>query len=377
MAQGNFKKTFNDEIAYFESIARQSFVGADSNKYKNVGAIWVLSGSGSYLKKLISSPSDLAFKKYTWYSGTDRKRLNHAKKWLEGYEKAFGRLPYLIYNGTEEQNDDLKKAVQNGDFKFPLGKLFIPKQPIKNTLDQVKYFELPKQIDPQKQSLAILSHSTHLPRILRFMNKYASVFQGIEIVLIPLDAENAKDQTEMMLLEFKNIQNYLKQKKIDLQPYPFKKEVVITEIKESDLLKIYELSNQPSVRAVSFNQSKIKLADHKKWFVKKINDPNVLMLKATIGDELAGQLRLDIEGDRALIGISVSEQFRGQGIAGKLINEVLERAIERKIKLIEAFIKPDNAASINLFEKYGFKYTHQTDQFGERANKYILKLNGN
>jgi RimJ/RimL family protein N-acetyltransferase len=153
-----------------------------------------------------------------------------------------------------------------------------------------------------------------------------------------------------------------------------KEEVTISLIDSGDMLDVFNLSNQASVRANSFNQDKIELEGHKKWFAKKLKDENSIMLKASINGIMAGQVRIDIEESNGLIGVSVSDNFRGRGIGSRLIEAAIGRAKDRDIKIIEACIKPENQASIKLFEKNGFIYDSKTEFSGCKASKYIFMI---
>lgn len=156
---------------------------------------------------------------------------------------------------------------------------------------------------------------------------------------------------------------------------PMEHNVEISPVTQDDLLSIFNLSNLDSVRAASFNTGKIDLSGHQKWFAEKMADPNTVMVKAVLGEDFAGQARLSMEGAIAVIGVSVDEKFRGRGIASKLLQAAIEEAGRRGIEVIEAFIKPENLASIKLFEKAGFVLDQKTEVSGNDALKYVYKIN--
>lgn len=56
----------------------------------------------------------------------------------------------------------------------------------------------------------------------------------------------------------------------------------------------------------------------------------------------------------AKISVYVAPEARGKGLGGWLVNFMLERAPELGVKNIVALIFSSNAASLNLFEKFGF-----------------------
>jgi RimJ/RimL family protein N-acetyltransferase len=151
-------------------------------------------------------------------------------------------------------------------------------------------------------------------------------------------------------------------------------DVAIEPIGKSDLIDVFNLSNQDSVRAASFNSDKIELEEHKKWFADKLKDKNTIMLKAVLEGGFAGQVRLDLKDDKALIGVSVNENYRGKGIASKLLQAAIVEAKKRDVKIIEALIKIENEASASLFEKNGFVYDSETEVLRHKANRYLYKL---
>jgi UDP-2,4-diacetamido-2,4,6-trideoxy-beta-L-altropyranose hydrolase len=146
---------------------------------------------------------------------------------------------------------------------------------------------------------------------------------------------------------------------------------IVLPMSDEDLIPVFDLANEPSVRTASFNQNEIELEGHRKWFKNKLQDNNAVMLKSVTAEKLTGQVRLDIEGDKAVIGISVSEKFRGRGIGSELLQAAIKEAQKRGIKEIEAFIKPDNSSSIALFEKNGWVFSNETEVSGVKAKKYI------
>lgn len=150
--------------------------------------------------------------------------------------------------------------------------------------------------------------------------------------------------------------------------------IKVTNITKDDVLEVLYLSNQKSVRSNSFNSQEIKLESHKKWFRSKLQDKDVVMLKALIDGAFAGQVRLEIEKGVATIGISVSENYRRKGVGSVLIASAFAEAKKRKVKKIEAFIKPSNQGSINLFEKNGFVFKGVSKVSGSDALKYENSL---
>lgn len=137
----------------------------------------------------------------------------------------------------------------------------------------------------------------------------------------------------------------------------FEKNMLIRKVTLNDIKKIYELSNDDTVRQNSCNQEKIEFSKHKKWFYQKLNDENCLFLIAEINQKMVGQIRFDIRKD-AIISISIHKDFRNIGI-GKFIMVKALQLIKKNFPSIHkviAFVKNENIISKKYFEKCNFKF---------------------
>lgn len=122
---------------------------------------------------------------------------------------------------------------------------------------------------------------------------------------------------------------------------------------EQDLL---ELSNEPSVRAMSFSSRPIQPDEHHAWLSRTLDDGAILLLVARDGQRLVGQVRFDAEDDRATISISLAPAYRGLGLAGVMLDRAIDvlRVLHPEVAFLTAHVKPDNLASQRLFERAGF-----------------------
>lgn len=123
-----------------------------------------------------------------------------------------------------------------------------------------------------------------------------------------------------------------------------------------DMEDIFNLSNDELVRKNSFNQNKILWENHQNWFNNKIKDNNCIFYVIKDQDNnLISQVRFDKQGDEADISISLSPNFRGKGLASKILKITSEKVInEYSIKKINAYVKIENAVSKIVFEKAGY-----------------------
>jgi len=135
-------------------------------------------------------------------------------------------------------------------------------------------------------------------------------------------------------------------------------DLIIKEATLDDMMDVYYLSNDPLVRQNSFNTEKIKLEDHKKWYFDKINNKEVFfyVIRDKVTTELISYIRFEKEkNDEYIASLAILEKFRGKGLGYKLLKLVSSEVINKKeVNKINAFIKPENIASIKTFKKAGY-----------------------
>lgn len=127
---------------------------------------------------------------------------------------------------------------------------------------------------------------------------------------------------------------------------------------EEDVDLIYEMANEPENRRNSFNYNLIKYDDHCRWFEKSLNDKNRSMYILKKNNLTIGQIRVDLENNRAMISYSIKKEFRGNGYANKILYLIQVEIKKRKeITILEGLVKKNNIASrkaflINNFQEY-------------------------
>ena len=130
---------------------------------------------------------------------------------------------------------------------------------------------------------------------------------------------------------------------------------------EKDCRLVFNLSNDPEVRANSFSTVKIEYVSHVQWYENAMSDHNLLFFLVFEGDDFVGQIRFKREFELAtecVLSRSIVEQFRGKGIAIaflKLGVTELKKSWSG-IKSIAAEVKAENIASNKLFVSAGFKH---------------------
>lgn len=105
------------------------------------------------------------------------------------------------------------------------------------------------------------------------------------------------------------------------------------------------------------------LEEETKWlksFIEKINKSELVFLMAFIGDNLIAtshiELKDKIKSHIGGFGITVSKDYRGDGIGKKLMELVISESIEKikGLKIIELEVFGDNPIAQNLYKKMGF-----------------------
>jgi len=153
----------------------------------------------------------------------------------------------------------------------------------------------------------------------------------------------------------------------------------IRELRESDCEQLWEWANDPDVRAVSFSLEPISWEKHVEWFQLKLNEPNCVFQIATTGREIpAGQIRYDLDGDHAVVSISLDREFRGKGYGSLLIwHSAQELFHTMPVTTIHAYVKQGNEASVRAFQKAGYRKLGQTTIRDQEAVHLVLSRSGN
>ena len=123
---------------------------------------------------------------------------------------------------------------------------------------------------------------------------------------------------------------------------------------DEDLYLIW--ANDDEVRSNAFNTQKIKSEDHHRWFGKKLQDGDALMLVFSDQNNIpVGQVRID-KGDYWQVDVSIDKNHRGKGFGVQMLKLSLIEFSKKIGKNIAVYslIKKQNIASVRIFEKAGF-----------------------
>lgn len=123
-----------------------------------------------------------------------------------------------------------------------------------------------------------------------------------------------------------------------------------------DARVLFEWTNDPDVRNNSINTALVGWDDHQVWLRRKLADRNCLLLVALLDEVPVATVRFDRKGTNAVISISVDRSHRGRGVgSGALALGIDEAAGRWPIQTFTAYVKPENAGSLAMFERLGFE----------------------
>jgi RimJ/RimL family protein N-acetyltransferase len=119
---------------------------------------------------------------------------------------------------------------------------------------------------------------------------------------------------------------------------------------------LLELRNDHTVIATCFNASKVSGSRHLEWLKETLSDPNCRLLIVTVENKDIGQIRINIANGKAELSISLISSERGKGYGKAAIQKaILYINKSPKVKAIIARIKPENRASLQMFNNAGLR----------------------
>jgi len=146
-------------------------------------------------------------------------------------------------------------------------------------------------------------------------------------------------------------------------------------VKAEDCSMIWEWANDPTIRSVSFSSEPIPWESHSKWFSAKLLDPNCLFFMVLgLNDIPIGQIRYEVDGNEAVVSVSLAPGQRGKGYGGQVIQLASQKVFDSThVELIHAYIKPDNLSSIRAFTRAGFSDSGLVEVRRNLARDYIIQ----
>lgn len=123
-----------------------------------------------------------------------------------------------------------------------------------------------------------------------------------------------------------------------------------------DAKLLFAWANEETVRTNSFSPEPIRYDNHVYWLENKLQAVNCRIYIAEEEGVPVGQVRVDMNGNRAGIDYSITKEYRGKGYGSAMLAE-LERILRAECPFIDtlaAQVKHDNRASKRVFEKLDY-----------------------
>jgi UDP-2,4-diacetamido-2,4,6-trideoxy-beta-L-altropyranose hydrolase len=143
---------------------------------------------------------------------------------------------------------------------------------------------------------------------------------------------------------------------------------------------LWQWANDPAVRQSAFNSDPISWDEHVRWFARKQEEPGCYHFIAFDQQgHPVGQIRFDRTGSggsEAEVDVSIGRDKRGSGYGTLLIERGVGLLSQMTpIHIVHALIKTENKASIQAFQKAGFKLLQTELVQGESVEHLIWKRN--
>jgi UDP-2,4-diacetamido-2,4,6-trideoxy-beta-L-altropyranose hydrolase len=140
----------------------------------------------------------------------------------------------------------------------------------------------------------------------------------------------------------------------------------------SDCRLLFEWATDPESRAASFHSDAISWENHNRWFAERLQDSHsVTYIGECATGEPVGLVRFQMKDECAVLSVNVAAAFRGRGWGRELIvfsTHALVR--DHAVRRILACVKPENQASLRLFEASGFRRTGSKQVSGQKALRF-------
>lgn len=108
-------------------------------------------------------------------------------------------------------------------------------------------------------------------------------------------------------------------------------------------------------------------------FEESLKLPHAIFLVAYLGEQILGYCGLyQVFNEGDITNIGVSPDYRGMGIAGKLLETVFAYSAERGIEAFTLEVRESNAPAIHLYSKYGFEQAGLRKNFYEKPKEHAV-----
>lgn len=142
----------------------------------------------------------------------------------------------------------------------------------------------------------------------------------------------------------------------------------IRRVRREDARRMFEIRNEPSVRARSTQADEVDWEGHQRWFEEQyFQTPDNACFILETHDRVVGYCRFDARADDGLrVSIAIDPEEQGRGYGHVLLSSALREMGTARPLVAEIHV--GNDASLRLFQKNHFQVT------AEDGRGYILRL---
>lgn len=158
--------------------------------------------------------------------------------------------------------------------------------------------------------------------------------------------------------------------------------MIIREAEERDVPYLMEIYNyEIKNTTATFDMQPNTLEDRMEWF-RQHNVGNHPLFVAEEDGRAVGYAsfstyrRLEAYHESVELSVYVDHRYRKRGIAGKLLEHILEWGRKREdVHMAISVISGENETSVHLHEKFGFEYAGTIREAGRKFGRYLDIVN--
>ena len=130
-----------------------------------------------------------------------------------------------------------------------------------------------------------------------------------------------------------------------------------------DSERLFKWRSDPDTRRASHNTNEISPEQHASWFEKALLRKDQILLIAMLRDKPIGTVRFDKRPDLYFeVSINLAPEVRAKKLGAVCLGAACDFVLAKKPAGFHAEIRPENTASIRIFQRCGF---HETGRKGE------------
>lgn len=133
--------------------------------------------------------------------------------------------------------------------------------------------------------------------------------------------------------------------------------MMIRKARISDMMNVYEWRNDQLSRCMFFNNSEVKLDEHKAWFKSYLKNPNKVIYIGILEKQKVGVTRFDFSKKDNIteVSINLNPIMRNKSLSLNLLSASVSLYLKNKNVDLRARVKNQNLPSLIIFKKAGFK----------------------